>query len=212
MIDDSEGLVTPHQAFCRVIAVNHPEKPDLGKEVTSRYWFRETPADDPDSIACAKACKILTEHVRGGRIHAQGIRPQQAHEGPKEINLAELSMGDLRIWDGTLEIRNDGRLYRDVFLSMADLNRVLGVAEPASPTRRKPAPDPRIRTEIRTAYADALNQKVKPPNIVELGKIVQKGLAMAGFYASQKKIQEIGAEGQFQKLRRGVGKTLASER
>jgi hypothetical protein len=213
MIDDSEALGTPREAFCRIVAVIHPENPGLGKKVTGPHWHYEFPRDSGDALAIGNALGFLNANVSAGKISAQGIRKGTEHDGPKPINTAELRTGILKVWDGTLECRSagtGGRLYQHVFLSMADLNRALGVTEPASPTRRKLAP--RIQTEIRTAYADALNQKVKPPNIVELGKIVQKGLAMAGFYASQKKIQEIGAEGQFQKLRRGVGKTLASER
>jgi hypothetical protein len=138
VINDSEGIATPHEAFCRVVAVNHPQKPDVGKEVTSVYWFREKAADDPDSIACSNALKFLSEKVADGKIGAQGIRPQW--DAPGAINLSELRTGNLKVFDGTLECHIGGqgsRLYRSVFLSMADLNRELGVpaAKQIAPTK-----------------------------------------------------------------------------
>jgi hypothetical protein len=137
MIDDSAGLVTPHGAFRRIVEITHPQKPNLGDEVTSAYWFREIASDHPDSIACSKALKFLATKVEDGKIRAQGIRPSSG--GPIEINLGELRIGELRIWEGKLVCRNhDGgaRLYRDVFLSMADLNRELG----ATPAKEDPKP------------------------------------------------------------------------
>jgi hypothetical protein len=215
MIDDSEGLGTPHEAFCRIVAVIHPENPGLGKKVTGPHWHYELPRDSRDALACGNALEFLAANVSAGKISAQGIRKGTEHDGPKPINTAELRTGILKVWDGTLECRSGGeggRLYRDVYLSMADLNRAMGMAKQVNSPPLKPAGDPRIRTEIRAAYADAQNQNIKPPNIVELGKIVQKRLANAEFSAAQEQIQKIGAEGEFKKLRRPVGKTIASER
>jgi hypothetical protein len=140
VIDESEGLVTPHEAFCRIVAVTHPQRPDLGKEVTSRYWFREIVADHPESIVCSNALKFLSAKVSEGKIHAQGMRPRD--DRPAPINLGELRTGELKVWDGTFELQNEGRLYRNVFLSMADLNRELGATpakEPHKPTGPKVA-------------------------------------------------------------------------
>jgi hypothetical protein len=214
VIDDSEGLVTPREAFCRILEVMRPENPGLGKTVTGPHWIYED-RDEADTLACQNAIGFLEANVSAGKIRAQGIRKGTEHDGPKPIDTAELRTGILKIWDGTLECRGDGfgRLYRSVFLSMADINRELGLPPvTGTPTRLKPASDPRIRTEIKAAYADAKNQNVKPPHIVELGKIVQGRLATAGLYAAQAHIQEIGGEDEFLKLRRAVGKTIASER
>jgi hypothetical protein len=145
MIDESEGLATPFEAFCRVVSVIHPEKPDIAKEVTSQYWFREIANDHPDSIACCKALKFLSAKVSEGKIHAQGMRPRD--DRPAPINLGELRTGELKIWDGTFEIQNEGRLYRNVFLSMADLNRELG-ATPA-----KEPPKPKVAAKLATGAA-----------------------------------------------------------
>jgi hypothetical protein len=142
MIDDSAGLVTPHAAFRRIVEITHPQKSNLGKEVTSAYWFRGIASDHPDSIACSKALKFLAAKVEEGKIRAQGIR--LSSDGPIEINLGELRIGVLRIWEGKLVCPNDGgggRIYRDVFLSMADLDRELGVP-PAAKQKPQPATAP----------------------------------------------------------------------
>jgi hypothetical protein len=125
MIDDSQGLVTPHQAFGRILEVIYPDNPDLGAEVTSPYYFREKDPESPEVKACGKAFKFLEAKVSEGKIRAQGERPKD--DGPAPINLSELRIGELRVWEGTLEIQNEGRRYRNVFLSLADLNRELGV-------------------------------------------------------------------------------------
>jgi len=116
MNNDSEGIATPHEAFCRIVAVHHPQKPDVGKEVTSAYWFREKATDDPDSIACSNALKFLTEKIADGKIRARGIRPQ--FDAPAPIDLSELRTGYLKVFEGTLECHSGGqggRLYRNVF-------------------------------------------------------------------------------------------------
>ena len=138
MIDDSEGLGTPHEAFCRIVAVIHPENPGLGKKVTGPHWHYEFPRDSRDALAIGNALDFLNANVSGGKISAQGIRKGTEHDGPKPINLGELRTGVLKVWDGTLEIRNEGRLYRNVFLSMADLNRELGAPRAKEQTAKAP--------------------------------------------------------------------------
>jgi hypothetical protein len=135
MINDSEGLGTPHEAFCRIVAVIHPENPGLGKKVTGPHWHYEFPPG-PDALAIGNALGFLNANVSAGKISAQGIRKGTEHDGPKPINTAELRTGNLKVWDGTLECRSGGtggRLYQHVFLSMADLNRALGVPLAESP-------------------------------------------------------------------------------
>jgi hypothetical protein len=129
MIDDSEALGTPHEAFCRIVEVNHPENPGLGKKVTGPHWHYEFPPG-PDALAIGNALGFLNANVSAGKISAQGIRKGTEHDGPKPINTAELRIGILNVWDGTLVCQTNGegaRLFRDVFLSMADLNRELGI-------------------------------------------------------------------------------------
>jgi len=213
VIDDSEGLVTPYEAFCHIVAVIRPDNPGLGKKVTGPHWRYEFPRDSDDALAIGNALGFLKKNLSAGKIRALGIRPRS--DGPAEINLVDLRTGILKVWDGTLQCLTGDtgwRLYRDVYLSMADLNRAMGIVAQSSQALLKPAPDLRIRTEIRATYAEAQTQNVKPPNKVELGKIVQERLAKAEFYASQEQIQIIGDEDEFQKLRRPVGKTIASER
>jgi hypothetical protein len=144
MIDDSEGLGTPHEAFCRIVAVIHPENPGLGKKVTGPHWHYELPRDSRDALACGNALGFLAANVSAGKISAQGIRKGTEHDGPKPINTAELRTGILKVWDGTLECRTDGeggRLYRSVFLSMADLNRAIGAPATKGKGGRKPIVD-----------------------------------------------------------------------
>jgi hypothetical protein len=130
VIDDSESLVTPHEAFCRILEVIRPENPGLGKKVTGPHWRYELPRASDDALACGNALGFLDANVSASKIGAQGIKKGTEHDGPKPINTAELRTGILNVWDGTLKCRTGGeggRLYRNVFLSMADLNRELGV-------------------------------------------------------------------------------------
>ncbi|MDA9508086.1 hypothetical protein XI09_26300 [Bradyrhizobium sp. CCBAU 11386] len=84
--------------------------------------------------------------------------------------------------------------------------------DPDEQAAARPASEARIRTEVAAVYAEAAGQKAKPPNIKELGKVVQQRLATAGLGAAQIQIQKIGEEDAFKKLRRPPGATVFSQR
>jgi hypothetical protein len=134
MIDDSEDLVTPREAFCRILEVMRPENPGLGKTVIGPHWIYED-RDAADTLACQNAIRFLEANVSSGKIGAEGKRP--GSDGPVAIPQSDLRTGILKIWEGTLEFRMEGRLYRNVFLSMADLNRELKApaAKRGAPTK-----------------------------------------------------------------------------
>ena len=88
-----------------------------------------------------------------------------------------------------------------------------GVNQPSrSPAQLKPAADATINEKIKFAYDAADNAGRKPPNIKELPAAVQSLLQEKGFWASGRKIQELGEAEEFKRRRRPPGKTVRSER
>jgi hypothetical protein len=208
MIDDSEGLGTPHEAFCRIVTVIHPKNPGLGKKVTGPWWHYELPHDSRDALACGNALGFLNTKVSAGKISAQGIRKGTEHDGPKPINTAELRTGILKVWDGTLECRSSeggGRLYQQVFLSMADLNRELGVPSTVSPKPWKNPTDEMIRAKIREVYSEEKAAGRRVPNINQTPKFVTEKLNAVGYDASGNCIKKIAEEAEFKALRERTG-------
>jgi hypothetical protein len=206
MIDDSEDLGTPHEAFCRILEVIRPENPGLGKTVTGPHWIYED-RDDADTLACQQALRFLEDNVRAGKIRAQGIRKGTEHDGPKPINTAELRTGNLKVWDGTLECRTDGggRLYRSVFLSMADLNRELGMPSMVSPKRWKNPTDEMVRVKLRDAYSEKKAAGERAPHINDIPKFVRPKLNADGYDTSGNRIKKIADEPEFKALREPTG-------
>ena len=208
MIDDSEGLGTPHEAFCRIVAMIHPENPGLGKKVTGPHWHYEFPRDSRDALAIGNALGFLDANVSAGKISAQGIRKGTEHDGPKPINTAELRTGNLKVWDGTLECRSGGtggRLYQHVFLSMADLNRELGAPSAALPKPLKiPTPE-MIRKKIRQVYSEEKAAGRCVPNINQTPKFVRPKLNADGYDAADNRIKNIAEEPAFKALRERTG-------
>jgi hypothetical protein len=161
MIDDSEGLGTPHEAFCRILEVIRPENPGLGKTVTepamlayvwrrtrdaetgAAHWIYED-RDEADTLACQQALGFLEDNVRAGKIRAEGMRPRS--DGPVEISLSDLRTGILNPWNATLAFQMEGRLYRKIFLSMANLNRELGM----SPVKEAPKQNGKRTAKLAT--------------------------------------------------------------
>jgi hypothetical protein len=91
MINDSESLVTPREAFCRILEVIRPENPGLGKTVTGPHWIYED-RDEADTLACQNALRFLEANVSAGKIRAEGKRPRS--DGPVEIRQSELRTGN----------------------------------------------------------------------------------------------------------------------
>jgi hypothetical protein len=81
-----------------------------------------------------------------------------------------------------------------------------------SPGQLKPAPDRIIIEAIRCVYDAAEAAGTKPPNIKELPAAVQPLLQQKGFFASKRRIMQLGEAEEFQRRRRRPGKTVASER
>jgi len=79
-----------------------------------------------------------------------------------------------------------------------------------SQVKLRPAPDRIVIEAIRRAYDAAEAARSKPPNIKELPAAVQPFLQ--GFYASGRRIQQLGDAEEFERRRRRPGKTVASER
>jgi hypothetical protein len=206
MIDDSEGLGTPHEAFCRIVAAIHPENPGLGKKVTGPHWHYEFPSG-PDALAIGNALRFLAANVAAGKIGAQGIRKGTEHDGPKPINTAELRTGNLKVWDETLECRSGGpgRLYQHVFLSMADLNRALGVPSTVLPKPLKISTDEMIRVKLRDAYSEKKAAGDRAPNLNKIPKFVRPKLNADGYDASDSRIKKIAEEPEFEALREPTG-------
>jgi hypothetical protein len=208
MIDDSEGLGTPREAFCRIVAVIHPENPGLGKKVTGPHWHYELPRESRDALACGNALGFLDANVSAGKISAQGIRKGTEHDGPKPINMAELRTGILNVWDGTLECRSGGaggRLYQHVFLSMADLNRQLGVPSTVSPKPWKIPTDEMVCVKLRDAYSEEKAAGRRAPNINKIPKFVRPKLNADGYDTSDKHIKDIADKDEFKALRELTG-------
>jgi hypothetical protein len=208
MIDDSEGLGTPHEAFCRIVAMIHAENPGLGKKVTGPHWHYEFPRDSRDALAIGNALRFLNANVSAGKISAQGIRKGTEHDGPKPINTAELLTGNLKVWDGTLECRSGGtggRLYQHVFLSMADLNRALGVPSTVSPPPWKNPTDEMVRVKLRDAYSEEKAAGRRAPNINKISKFVRPKLQADGYDAADNRIKTIADEPDFKALREPTG-------
>jgi hypothetical protein len=202
MIDDSEGLVTPHEAFCRILEVIHPENPGLGKTVTGPHWIYED-RDEADTLACHNALKFLEASVSAGKIRAEGKRPRA--DEPVEIRQSELRTGVLKVWDGTLEFLMEGRLYRRVFLSMADINRELGMPSTVSAPPWKKPTDEMVRVKLREAYSEKKAAGERAPNINKIPKFVRPKLNADGYDAADDHIKRIAEEDEFKALREKTG-------
>jgi hypothetical protein len=208
MIDDSEGLGTPREAFCRIVEVIHPENPGLGMKVTGPWWHHELPPGSHDALAVGNALGFLDAAVVAGKISAQGIRKGTEHDGPKPINTGELRTGILKVWDGTLECRSasaGGRLYQHVFLSMADLNRELGVPSTVSLKQLKNPGDEMVRVKLRDVYSEEKAAGRRAPNIIKIPKFVRPKLNADGYDTSDKHIKDIADEREFKDLREPTG-------
>jgi hypothetical protein len=75
-------------------------------------------------------------------------------------------------------------------------------------TSLRPASKTQIQAIVRAVYAEP----GKPPNIRELPKVVRPRLHQLGFDASENQIAGIGNDPEFKRLRRPLGRTVASER
>ena len=88
-----------------------------------------------------------------------------------------------------------------------------GETQPSrSQVKLKPAPDWIVIEAIRCAYDAAEAAGTKPPNIKELPAAVQPLLQQKGFFASKRRIMQLGEDEEFKRRRRLPGKTVASER
>ncbi|MGY4437068.1 hypothetical protein ACVWWO_009545 [Bradyrhizobium sp. F1.13.1] len=112
-------------------------------------------------------------------------------------------------------VRRHIRVPHWIYVARDQLAKTLKEHAPSEPDERpatRPTSETRIRTEIAAVYAEAAAQETKPPNIKELGKVVQQRLAAVGLGAAQIQIQKIGDEAAFKKLRRLPGATVFSQR
>ena len=81
-----------------------------------------------------------------------------------------------------------------------------------SPSRKLGnASDLQIHAEISAEYNDGLATGRKPPNVKEIGKLVQDRLRDKQLDASPRHIQELAGDPRYDGLRRKPGKTVASE-
>lgn len=81
-----------------------------------------------------------------------------------------------------------------------------------SPSRKLGnASNSQIHAEIRAEYNDCVATGRKPPNLKEIGKLVQDRLRAKQLDASTNRIQDLAGDPRYDGLRRKPGKTVASE-
>jgi hypothetical protein len=109
----------------------------------------------------------------------------------------------------------DGRMAprctREIFVRKDSLKQFMASLAPAADADEKPlrqASKEQIRVEIRAVNNEA---RKKPPNIVTLPKAVRPRLNQRGLDATDRSIQKIAQEPEFDGTRRGPGRTIASE-
>jgi hypothetical protein len=88
-----------------------------------------------------------------------------------------------------------------------------GANPPSRPSLQlAPAPVAMIRGEIRLAYERAKADGVKPPNVVEVSRIVQLALKQKGFRAGLLQIQKLAEADEFKACRLPPGKRWSSRK
>jgi hypothetical protein len=87
-----------------------------------------------------------------------------------------------------------------------------GTQPSRSQVELKPASTAMINEAIRCAYDAAEAAGTKQSNIKELPAAVQPLLQQRGFFASKRRIMQLGDAEEFKRRRRPPGKTLKSER
>jgi hypothetical protein len=123
--------ITPLEAFRLILRSNYPNNPALPDQITSIDWFLEMQLLPPfeetaaaeDATAATEALNLLYGHVTYSRIKLRGVLDR----GPIDIDPADQAIGDLNIWELTLDCSLPGaaRIYRNVRCIKADVVRVV---------------------------------------------------------------------------------------
>ena len=180
-VDISKGVVSPHEAFCRILADwKHPcvlVSPDLGKQIVSRHWWRENAGRLESTVASAARAFFLT-NVKDGKIGARGFSdnssPGFSYASTTRVDIGpeDLQIGDLDLFDAKLKCptgNGGARIYSNVFLSVADLEKVIGGRFPAKPE------------EARTAAYGNRSPKPRPLNEKTAAGFVERYLKTTVF-------------------------------
>jgi hypothetical protein len=147
--------ITPLEAFRLILRGIHPDNPALAEQITSRDWFLEMQLTPPfegtpaaaDATAATEALNLLYSHVTYSRIILRGVLDRE----PIDINPSDQAIGDLNIWELTLDCSLPGlqpRIYRNVRCIKAS---VIKVAAPVTGKRRGRAPKsfwPHVKTYV----------------------------------------------------------------
>jgi hypothetical protein len=152
-----------------------------------------------------------------GRLEAIGSIPLSAHPNPDvRARHSARKREALRAadWDSDIDwIAGTVGRYFSVTIKRTSIETWLdmGCDAQAIPTLRN-ATTKMIKDAIRAAYDKADTAKGKPPNLVEIAKVVRADLRATGFHASGKRVQELARDDEFSKRRRPPGVTLMSEK
>jgi hypothetical protein len=120
----------------------YAEKPALPDEIQSYDWFhyewvRSDECTKADIDAAYDAIKILRENVKSCTILLRGVL--RADEPPAPVDPADQSIGELDVFEQTLECRTKGlapKTYRRVFCVKADVQRIVKAVTHDRSTRR----------------------------------------------------------------------------
>jgi hypothetical protein len=144
MRDDTE-LITPAEAFRLVLRARYPERPALADEIVSSDWFldrqRRPPfegtAEARDCVAAFEALNAFYKHVVHHEIRLRGVSQSDNH--PRDVDPIEQAVGDLNIWEGTLDCRQRGvgNFFQNIWAHKTDVMRIIRGPSSASRSPKK---------------------------------------------------------------------------
>ena len=129
--------ITPLEAFRQILRSAYPQNPALADQITSIDWFFEMQLSPPiegtipaaEATAATDALNLLYGHITYSRIRLRGIFDHT----PIDIDPSEQAIGDLNIWELTLDCSLPGlppRIYRNVHCVKSDVIKVACLPTP----------------------------------------------------------------------------------
>jgi hypothetical protein len=124
-------IVTPLEAFQHILRSGYPQNSALADQITSIHWFLELQLTTPiegtiaaaDAVAATDAMNLLYGHVTYSRIRLRGVLDRV----PIDIDQSDQAIGDLNIWELTLDCSLPGlapRIYQNVRCIKSDVEKV----------------------------------------------------------------------------------------
>jgi hypothetical protein len=169
-----------------------------------------------------EAKRALQRAGLDGRLDAFGMVPSTTHPNPafREAypvrTRRSLTPGDWASeidWDtGKVGPYFSVSITRLSIEAWLDAGREAPSAPIASEDELRKAPEAVIHGTIREVYDDAERAHQKPPNVIEIIKLVKGKLHDKGFKASGRHIRQLADDKEHQKRRRKPGATVASEK